>query len=76
MSTIHFTALCILTALLTATPSTAQVDRRPMRGHCARCERPDKKTAKPTPLLEGTMPNPPREGTIDAGLAEVADKLT
>jgi uncharacterized protein GlcG (DUF336 family) len=26
-----------------------------------------KKTAEPTPLLEGTMPNPPVEGTIDMG---------
>ena len=26
-----------------------------------------KKTAEPTPLLEGTMPNPPIEGTIDMG---------
>src|ERR1700733_7344271 len=26
-----------------------------------------KKTAEPVPLLEGTMPNPPIEGTIDMG---------
>jgi uncharacterized protein GlcG (DUF336 family) len=26
-----------------------------------------KKTAEPTPLLQGTMPNPPIEGTIDMG---------
>lgn len=35
-----------------------------------------KKTAEPTPLLEGTMPNPPVEGTIDmgGGIPIVVDK--
>ncbi len=37
-----------------------------------------KKTAEPTPLLEGTEPNPPIEGTIDmgGGLPIIVDKET
>ena len=37
-----------------------------------------KKTAQPTPLLEGTEPNPPIEGTIDmgGGLPIIVDKET
>jgi uncharacterized protein GlcG (DUF336 family) len=37
-----------------------------------------KKTAEPTPLLEGTEPNPPIEGTIDmgGGIPIIVDKET
>jgi len=43
---------------------TALVYRRPSKDVV---EGWSKKTAEPTPLLEGTMPNPPIEGTIDMG---------
>ena len=43
---------------------TALVYRRPSKEVV---EGWSKKTAEPTPLLEGTMPNPPIEGTIDMG---------
>lgn len=43
---------------------TALVYRRPSK---AVVEGWSKITAQPTPLLEGTMPNPPIEGTIDMG---------
>jgi uncharacterized protein GlcG (DUF336 family) len=52
---------------------TALVYRRPSREVV---EGWSKKTADPVPLLEGTMPNPPIEGTIDmgGGLPIVVDK--
>jgi len=43
---------------------TALVYRRPSKQVV---EGWSKKTAEPTPLLEGTEPNPPIEGTIDMG---------
>jgi len=43
---------------------TALVYRRPSKEVV---EGWSKKTAEPVPLLEGTMPNPPIEGTIDMG---------
>jgi uncharacterized protein GlcG (DUF336 family) len=43
---------------------TALVYRRPSKDVV---EGWSKKTAEPVPLLEGTMPNPPIEGTIDMG---------
>ena len=43
---------------------TALVYRRPSK---AVVEGWSKKTAEPIPLQEGTMPNPPIEGTIDMG---------
>jgi len=43
---------------------TALVYRRPSKEVV---EGWSKKTAEPTPLQEGTMPNPPIEGTIDMG---------
>jgi len=43
---------------------TALVYRKPSREVV---EGWSKKTAEPVPLLEGTMPNPPIEGTIDMG---------
>jgi uncharacterized protein GlcG (DUF336 family) len=52
---------------------TALVYRRPSKEVV---EGWSKKTAEPVPLLEGTMPNPPIEGTIDmgGGLPIVVDK--
>ncbi len=52
---------------------TALVYRRPSKEVV---EGWSKKTAEPVPLLEGTMPNPPIEGTIDmgGGLPIIVDK--
>lgn len=54
---------------------TALVYRRPSKQVV---EGWSKKTAEPTPLLEGTEPNPPIEGTIDmgGGLPIIVDKDT
>ena len=47
-------------------------------GGCAGMEYRSKKTAEPVPLLEGTEPNPPIEGTIDmgGGIPIIVDKDT
>lgn len=54
---------------------TALVYRRPSKDVVAGWS---KKAAEPTPLLEGTEPNPPIEGTIDmgGGLPIIVDKET
>jgi uncharacterized protein GlcG (DUF336 family) len=54
---------------------TALVYRRPSKEVV---EGWSKKTAMPTPLLEGTEPNPPIEGTIDmgGGIPIIVDKDT
>ena len=54
---------------------TALVYRRPSKEVV---EGWSKKTAEPVPLLEGTMPNPPIEGTIDmgGGIPIIVDKDT